>query len=417
MIEKSDIIWDFNRTLIDRSGINAGVSVGNILYSDSSMSGDQSSASFSTLNTQYAVISTPNHRLENRSWTFEGWIYFQNNYGYDLGIVGNCESKEKNKCLHLNVRSSYLFFGFFANDFSGSRILLNNNWYHFAFVMNCETKQRSIYLDGIVDQQLYSDSCYQGRTTNMTIGASISSYYVSGFHGLIDQISFTNRSKSSKEILDDATLVAYFSFDNNTISDQGSLGLNARLVGSISLSKDGAHSNSLFIDSYVDSYLLIENLVRLGTQSYAFSFSLWIKPNEIHQSTLIHISTLPSGSSTWCLVFLGLDSRGNIVGCPWSKVEGDITGPVITIGSWTHIAISFSPSNGLRLYVNGTLYSSGTTGYSASGSSNYVFVGSPAAGTGCFGGSAIGGQYNGFVDELRIYSRELTASEVTALAT
>ena len=78
---------------------------------------------------------------------------------------------------------------------------------------------------------------------------------------------------------------------------------------------------------------------------------------------------------------------------------------------------SYSVTNGVSLWVNGTLIrSSGSFSYLSSNVSNTITLGSALNGTsGCLSGLVAEGQFYGMLDEFRIYSRELNASDVYAL--
>lgn len=394
-----------------------GTSNGNKIYSNQSITGDKKSIDFSSSSIQGISFFTPTLQLANRSWTFEGWIYPENILSYiDYAIVGHFQANLLRQSLHLIIRNQKLYFGLYLDDLSGNEILQNSRWYHFAFVLNCDTGQMWIYLNGNLDAMKSINYCYEGIGANLTFGIVFMNGYSLSYTGLMDQISFTNRSKLSSEISDDATLVAYFPFDNNAMTDQGPLRLNSYSFGNITLSAHGHHSSALLIHNQNHSYLLIENLVRLGDSAYDYSFVLWIKPNEIHQSTLIHVSNISNGSLGWCLSVLGLNTSGYLLPQFWPGSVNNDVGPLITAGIWTHVALTYSAANGLRLYVNGSFYDSINATYSASRSPNYVLVGSLNVGNGCHGSSIIGGQYHGLIDDLRIYSRELTASEIMSLA-
>ncbi|CAF4427058.1 unnamed protein product [Adineta steineri] len=79
--------------------------------------------------------------------------------------------------------------------------------------------------------------------------------------------------------------------------------------------------------------------------------SLWIQRTSTGEGTLVHYSTETDGQG-WCTVPIGFSSAGNIIATAW-KPDKQITGPVLSINTWTHIATTYSPTNGLRLYVNG----------------------------------------------------------------
>ncbi|CAF4745954.1 unnamed protein product, partial [Rotaria magnacalcarata] len=70
---------------------------------------------------------------------------------------------------------------------------------------------------------------------------------------------------------------------------------------------------------------------------------------------------------------LGFTSSGNVGVQSWNGNSVSITGPVVTTNVWTHLAVTYGPSNGLRLYVNGTQYGS------ASGSYTYQAAGTPVS--------------------------------------
>ena len=92
-------------------------------------------------------------------------------------------------------------------------------------------------------------------------------------------------------------------------------------------------------------------------------------------------------------------------------------GPVVPADSWTHVAVTYHLDHGLRLYTNGSLYNaSDPISFVASSKPNYLFVGSPLKCGDYLWWSEIKGQYWGAVEELQVYSRELTADEINVLA-
>ncbi len=76
----------------------------------------------------------------------------------------------------------------------------------------------------------------------------------------------------------------------------------------------------------------------------------------------------------------------------------------LPLNTWSHLAATYD-GNTLRLYVNGTLVGSGPQ-------SGTIAV---SAGVLRIGGNAVWGEYfSGLIDEVRIYSRVLAASEIQA---
>ena len=70
-----------------------------------------------------------------------------------------------------------------------------------------------------------------------------------------------------------------------------------------------------------------------------------------------------------------------------------VTGPVIPLNTWTHVAFTLSTSTG-TLYINGSQYAQ-TTGWSISSANGYFYVGYDTAGT-------VDAKYNGYVSNVRL---------------
>ena len=115
---------------------------------------------------------------------------------------------------------------------------------------------------------------------------------------------------------------------------------------------------------------------------------------------------------------LGLTSSGQIAAQSFNGAAVGITGPVVPFESWTHVVTSYNPITGMRLWVNGSLSAaSGRFNYISSSVPNSITLGSSLSGTPiCATGPVRKGQFYGIIDELRIYSRELSASDVYTLA-
>lgn len=93
----------------------------------------------------------------------------------------------------------------------------------------------------------------------------------------------------------------------------------------------------------------------------------------------------------------------------------NITSMILPTDSWTHIVSTYSVTNGLRLYINGSLFES-VNGFihSANGNLTTLTLGNNLNGLNCT--SAVPSvPYQGFLDEFRLYSRELSQDDVCEL--
>jgi hypothetical protein len=142
----------------------------------------------------------------------------------DNMMVGMCASPSTDECLHLLIRNKTTYFGFYTHDCPGSTIVQIDQWYHFAFVYDYTNRTQYIYLNGELECTRNSRGPFHGSSGAITIGtvnvsgAPLTQSYWTGY---IDQLSYVSRAKTEIEILTDATLVAYYSFDNGSFYDSG----------------------------------------------------------------------------------------------------------------------------------------------------------------------------------------------------
>ena len=411
-----EYLWTFDSTFQDVSGIFNTIPMNGPNFSSTSITGYGSSLSLSSSMSQSLKIPTPRLKLYNQSWTFEAWIYPTSlGGGDDYVIVAQCDAQMNESCFHILIRSHQLYFGHFNDDASGTKYLTTARWYHVGFTFDCGTRTISIYLDGMLDASHQLKLCFQGVNQSMTVGSILSWPWDGRFDGLIDELSFTNRTKTADEILRDATLVAHFSFDDNSTYDQGPLRINGSLVGNTTF-VPGRVGQALEIQNVNQSYFKVQGLVLLGLSVRSYSFSIWIRPKVQQKSVIIHGSSFSNGSG-WFIPFLHTTATYQLASYSWNGSVMAVTGPVIPTDSWTHAAVTYSFASGLKLYVNGNLSdTSAQFSYDASGAPMYLFVGSLVSSVGWGVLSNNSDQYCGAVDELRVYSRELTTGDIVDLA-
>ncbi len=238
------------------------------------------------------------------------------------------------------------------------------------------------------------------------------------FDGCLDSIAYFGRAKNGSEVLLDATLVAYLPFDGDTLLDSGPLSINGTGTN-YSYTASGQLNAALTLPG-PSSYVQITGLTRLGTNGWPYSVAIWIKPTNLTGGTIMHLSSRADGAQTnaWCLPIMGLTSSGQIAAESWNGGNIPITGPSVPLNTWTHVAITYSQTNGEQLYVNGTLKgSSGAFYFLSSSVPMTITLGSSLLGTGvCNTSTTQMGRFYGSLDEFYVYARELNATEVVALA-
>ena len=164
-----------------------------------------------------------------------------------------------------------------------------------------------------------------------------------------------------------------------------------------------------------DDHIDIPNSFGLFDGTSAFSLSLWAKPDSLPSSDdwqnapmLINFRgensffmTLADGSSTPDRV----GARGNYSGSGWTTV---VESNPLTVGDWVHLVVTYDPASGYTLYENGSSLdtSSMTETINVDNSQNNIGA-DDDSGTDRF--------FDGALDDIRIYDRVLSPSEVSTL--
>ena len=113
MAPNGEHLWTFDSTLRDSSSTFNGTPINSPSFSTSTITGYGSSLSLNSSMNQSLSFDQPFLPLFKRSWTFEAWIYIPNlQFEVDYNIVGQCQSLNTSRCLHLTVRNREITLGF-----------------------------------------------------------------------------------------------------------------------------------------------------------------------------------------------------------------------------------------------------------------------------------------------------------------
>jgi hypothetical protein len=170
------------------------------------------------------------------------------------------------------------------------------------------------------------------------------------------------------------------------------------------------------------SHVRADGFADFGVPDAPFSIALWAKPLA-NAKVLVHASMNASGGGGWCVPVLGHDAAGHLV----AEVNFDddpkafltATGPILALHTWSHVVATWSAGDGVRLYVNGALAASAPPRTAAErhrtapASPAYLFFGSSNAAR-CWSHGIELGDWNGALDELRVYDYALGQAEVAS---
>jgi hypothetical protein len=220
--------------------------------------------------------------------------------------------------------------------------------------------------------------------------------YCLSLKGYIDQLTVSGGIRTVCQLLNVATMASRLSFDSASgiLTDSGPNDVLINAYNYVSTNGLKGGQAILFTNS-ASSYLQTTGYHFLSYNNAAFSLSLWVQPTLL-QGILVG-SSLGYDPLTFASNGTLIARMGNTSILFASLLE---LSPV-----WTHIALTWSSTNGLILYVNNQKVASAST--------------STSVGTGTATNSLTlgGGSFAGTIDEWRVYSRELSSNDVCAIFT
>ena len=329
-------VWSFDNVTTELYGVYNGSIVNGAIYSNATSQTYPYFGSGQALllngNNQFFSVPSPFLLLNSTSFTVEAWIY-PSNFSGDRGIFGQCQcSTCANQCLYFICRGSRLYIDFTLNDLWSTTTLAVNTWYHVAFVYNYQTQQQILYVNGVPDGIKSNAASYQGVNASIQIGATLAFGTTNFFSGLIDNVWVTTRAKPSNEILRDASVIVYYSFDlPNPNADDGPNRLNGSSVNTVTAS---GRVNQAMRFSGTPSYFRMIGLYQIPTgltTNRPFSISLWINPSSIFGCTFVQLFP-PSPPP--CVNLLGISYSGTGVGQIY--VYSIFNGPSVMSGHIFH---------------------------------------------------------------------------------
>lgn len=354
--------------------------------------------------------------------TISGWIKTTGTVGMVFASDEWDNSKYAGYCLQLVGGKLVCNFGNAATGIgsanrqskTGTTVLTAGQWYHVAAVIQGASNMQ-IYLNGVDDGGAYSGSAgaMAYTTTTSKIGSGGNANY---FNGVIDDVRIYNRALSATEIgLLKNGPVSNWRLDESsgsTAIDSGTAGITGTLVNSPTVTT-GWFSNALNFNGST-SYINMNNASMTGPLKPALPVTIsgWIQMSGTTAGTIFASDEWDTAKYAGC----SLQVIGTHLVCNYGDAGG--AGPanrqsktgttVLTVGQWYHVAAVIQGPTTMTLYVNGV-----DDGGSYSGSASTVVYTTATTKIGT-GGNA--NYFNGIIDDVRVYSRALSAAEISALA-
>lgn len=313
-----------------------------------------------------------------------------------------------------------------------------NKWWHLTYIVNSTTNASlwKCYLNstnvGVVDSD--SSGTYKEPTTSWTLGAYYNNSY--WFDGVLDDVRIYNRAISDSEIkelynLGVATkinksptnsltsgLVGYWTFDGadtywssataGTVTDKSGNNNTGTLTNmsrstSPAMGKLGQAFKFDGADDYVTSARVFNNL--------PFTLSGWVKSDGSKKGTIVG----ESASAGTYYVSIGINNDGKAyANWQYNGALQQANGTSNISNKWSLITATYYSTGGFNssmdLYVNGILESS-SSDFNMAG----IFSQFNNTAIGRVSTSTPANYMNGSLDDVRIYSRVLSADEIQQL--
>ncbi|MEO8637464.1 MAG: LamG-like jellyroll fold domain-containing protein [Candidatus Taylorbacteria bacterium] len=295
--------------------------------------------------------------------------------------------------------------------------ITDSNWHHLVGMY--DGSKVSIWVDGVKKSEAAASGTTDANSKSVIINNIFGPNWV--FNGSIDEVRIYSRALSAQEITDiyNSTgggvtptpppptsvgkLISYWAFDGNA---NDSVGSNTGTLINGPTFTTGKIGQGLKFDG-VDDYVDAKDINALDGLN-AMTVSVWIKQvsnNEVGQLKYLVTKGSPYATIEWSLY-----SDNYAFNPQFQITSGGVkyssgAAPTITDSNWHHLVGMYDGSK-VSIWVDGVKKSEAAASGTTDANSKSVIINN------IFGPNWV---FNGSIDEVRIYSRALSAQEITEL--
>ncbi|MDP2934112.1 MAG: LamG domain-containing protein, partial [bacterium] len=377
--------------------------------------------------TSYVILSSSSGLPSgSQPHTVVGW-FKPNSYGSRVAMSWGTEVNNQGRWVSAGNASysNHVSAGFWNNNADSGQSISLNSWHHLAFIFDGNTT-----VTFIIDNGAPITKTVAQQPDTVLSSARIGSLLNSGYYydGLIDDVRIYNRALSAAEIQNlyqagqvivngsQATrltsgLVGYWSFngpdvDGTTAYDRSGNANNGTLSGGVKTAI-GKSGQALSFDGG-SGYVNVGNTASLDITG-AITMSVWVNSATATSLGRIVAKGTYGGSQLGYSLQLYPSTGGKVSFIVSDGSEAIIkSNASITDGVWNHIVGVRDASGNMKLYVNNVQQTETAT---KTGSMSNIY---PLA-IGVSNTTALREYFNATIDEVRIYNRALSASEVQQL--
>lgn len=204
-------------------------------------------------------------------------------------------------------------------------------------------------------------------------------------------------------------LIACYPFSGNA-NDMSGFGHNGVLLGPVLTADRFGNANSAYLYDGINDYINIGSLSTF-TASNEFSISVWIQPNQVKLQTIL--MAMPDNFYDR-LNAMAYYSHNGVSSTIWDFGNCTSGGRLMQLGTvfsnaWQHWVYTVSQLSGMKVYKNGVLDISQASSSMVNNRQRNLWIG------GGFDAAGAPFYFDGVIDDMRIYERELSATEVQML--
>jgi hypothetical protein len=317
--------------------------------------------------------------------------------------------------LETNSTGSQLYWGY--STFRTYSSDVSSGWHHVVMVKTGAGDSGNLYLDGIL-QTSYSGVL--GSVSDSSSHLLIGDYPTSGynFNGSIDDVRVYNRSLSTDEVLAlydgynpsvnlstaEKGLIGYWKLDGNA-KDSTPYGNDGTIYGNASSTTD-RHGQANYAYNFgggIDKIITGTYFPEISTE---FTVSAFVKPGTA-QIAYANIWGNHGGSTQGIVLQQDNASTNNYYLAYGDSSDWHLSSNAsLTADVWQHV-IAIKTTTALKIYVDGVeVVNTPDTGTVAANPVTNFRIGL---------GYSSGRNFNGSIDDVRVYNRALSVSEVSDL--
>jgi hypothetical protein len=319
------------------------------------------------------------------------------------------------------------------SNVSGTTTIRDGKWHHVAGIRNEDTNQVYIYVDGRLEGTATDNLADTDISSDKPVIIGGESNGGTYWPGGIDDVKLYNYARTAKQIVEDmnaghpapgspvATPIGHWKFDEGyatTANNSGSAGsllpgtltnMDSPATSTSGWANDGRFNKALSFNGSSSSgdYVNIPYHTSLNVTT-DITLTAWIK--KAADADYGGIISKTDGSTLWDYDFFICDSGctagNNYLGFFSNSATPDeiFSNRTLTGTDWHHVAITRSGST-VTFYIDGQAAGGGTMSGSFASNSLDLKIGTDGTGSGV-------SQFNGKIDEPKLYNQALTADQI-----